>query len=156
MSRVQRLSGGLRMCWIYRSTREVSTQCSVSVWCAPEQNPWVSALVAGLGRFLSAEAAEAMAAPSRFGHADRLGQLFHDAGFASVQGDTTEIARLLPATTAGLEHNLLTTPLAAWVLAMDAGERAEMVDQMLSELDDYRQDDQLSVPARSNVVNATA
>ncbi|MGI9601017.1 MAG: methyltransferase domain-containing protein [Acidimicrobiales bacterium] len=128
----------------------------VSVWRAPEHNPYLSALADGLHRHLSAEAGAAMLAPCAFGDGAALAELFSAAGFADVEIDVVTLDREPVGVLGAVRGNLASLPMAADVEAMAEEARDAMLDDIVDSLADYITDDRLSVPNSAHVAVARA
>jgi len=140
---------------MYRVLRDGGS-AAVSVWCRPENNPYIAALADGLTRHLSAEAGASMLAPCGFGKLDDLAALFESAGFSAVEVATMEMLREPIDAVEAIEGNLAALPMSEEIRAMEAATYAAMIDDMVATLDAHIDGGVLHQPMAANIAIAAA
>ncbi|GJM38744.1 MAG: ubiquinone/menaquinone biosynthesis methyltransferase [Acidimicrobiales bacterium] len=129
---------------------------AVSVWCAPEENPYLSALAEGLRRHVSTDAGLTMLAPCGLGDPEDLSGLFEHAGFEAVEVQKVTMQREPMDAADAVAGNLAALPIAGQITSMEPAAHAAMIDSILAELAPFISDDQLTAPSSANIAVAVA
>ncbi|MCB0108557.1 MAG: methyltransferase domain-containing protein [Caldilineaceae bacterium] len=117
-------------------------------------NPYIRALADGLERYVSAAAGASMRAPCSFGDAEQLRSLCQQVGFGTVRIRISCLTIRHPRPAAFIRGQLAATPVADQVAALDRQEQAALVDEILSTLQCYMDDDGLAAPYEIHTVLA--
>lgn len=117
-------------------------------------NPYIRALADGLAHQISADAGESMRAPCGFGDAEMLRSLLKQAGFAAIHVRIANLMIRHPNPAEFVRGQLAATPVADLVAALDAAEQSALVDEILTSLRCYVDDDGLAAPYETHVVVA--
>ncbi|MEZ4736531.1 MAG: methyltransferase domain-containing protein [Caldilineaceae bacterium] len=120
------------------------------------RNPYIRALADGLERHIGVAAGESMRAPCGFGDAEQVRTLLKQAGFGTIHMRISCLMVRHPHPAEFIRGQLAATPVADQVAALDeAGQRA-LVDEILTALRCYLDDDGLAAPYETYIVLAHA
>lgn len=128
----------------------------VSVWQAPEHNPYLSGLAEGLRRHVSPEAAAVMLAPCALGDRQALAELFFDAGFSTVEVYADTISRSPVDPIEAVAGNLAALPIAERIASMAAADRDRLIDDIVAGLEPYIEPGGLTAPSSAYTAIAVA
>lgn len=127
----------------------------LSVWRSLEHNPFNQAVIAGIARYVSAEAAASLQAPFAHGEAQVLRTLMGDAGFHQVEIQVQVLHRRMLPPEASIPGYLASTPMAQAVAALAEEVRAALLRDIAEALQRYRHPDGLVIPQATHLVLAS-
>jgi len=117
-------------------------------------NPYIRALADGLERHVGVEAGESMRAPCGCGDAEMLRSLCQQSGFRTVRIRISHLTIRHADPAEFIRGQLAATPVAEQVAALDAERRDALVDEILTSLRCYIDDDGLAAPYETHIVLA--
>lgn len=126
----------------------------LSVWRPLSQNPYHRLLGEALKNHLGSEAATGWRATCSLGDAATLRNLLTDAGFEDVHISIAIVTIRNSSLATFIQGQLAASPWAGAVAALDASAQSALLDEILSALSPYTDDDGLAVPTESHVVVA--
>lgn len=128
----------------------------LSVWRAPQHNPYVEALAEVIAHHLSPEAGSSMRIPCGFGELEALRTVVTGGGFQEVHIRIAVRLLRFPSIEAFIPGQLAAIPLAGAIAALDAATRAALLADIREALWDYQDDEGFAVPMEAHVVVAQA
>ena len=126
----------------------------LSVWRPLSQNPYQRLLGDALEKHLGSEAATGWRAACGLGDAETLRTLLTEAGFEDVHISIAIVTMRNPSLATFIPGQLAASPWAGAVAALDATAQSALLDDVISALQPYTDDDGLAVPTESHVVRA--
>jgi hypothetical protein len=127
---------------------------TVCVWRSLEHNPFNQAVSAGLGRYVSAEAAASIRAPFACGNAQVLRTLMADAGFHAVEVQAKVLHRPMLQPEESIPGYLASTPMAQTMAALAAEVRRALFRDIGEALQRYRHPEGLVIPQETHIALA--
>ena len=131
-----------------------------SCFRAPTLNPWASELVATIGGAVAARADGYVPSPFAFADRDMVAQLLADAGWRDASAEPVDFRYVAGAGTDPVADAVsffrLIGPVAAALNEAPAAAHAGMLDKLRATLQDYREGDEVALPAAGWIWTARA
>ena len=127
---------------------------ALSVWRSLPYNPYARLWTEVLGRHLGPETAAGQRAPVGFGDAKALRTVLTETGFAEVHISIVSLMLRHPSPATFFPGQLAAQPIAPAVAALAADAQTALLDDILTTLHPYTDDDGLAAPYEAHIAMA--
>jgi ubiquinone/menaquinone biosynthesis C-methylase UbiE len=128
----------------------------LAVWRGLEHQPFYTALIEALERYVGPQAAASLQAAFTLAQAAELRALLAEAGFRNIRIRITSRLTRYPSLPEFVLGYVSGTPMAGAVAALDEATRAAMVEHVCSRLRGYVDDDGMAAPWEAHLATAQA
>jgi ubiquinone/menaquinone biosynthesis C-methylase UbiE len=135
-----------------RRVIKASGRVALSVWCAIEDSPYFSTLVAAIARHIGADTAAGLQSAFALSDAGAIHRLLEEAGFGQLEMRVTQLELALPGLAEFVPRHISATPMAADFSRAPAAVQQTVIRELTERLSLYETNGQACIPFKSHMI----